>query len=217
MASGTGTFHSSNYHAATSTTGVKCSARVSLSVNATTRTATITVDAMMSFYRISGNWNLANGTDITYDGNTGYYVYGNIDGETQTAYKLGIVGAKSFTATTGGTYTQTDGYIKSRSGYNSWVTATKTFTFPDSGAAISKSWSATVYYRGTTMSLSGTVTTDPIAPVYTFVPKVYIPVNGRAKRVKKLYCSVGGQAKQIKKLYASVNGEAKLIYDKDVT
>lgn len=217
MASGTGTFHSSNYHAASTKTGVKCSARVQLSVNTTARTATITVDAMMSFYRITDNWNLVNGTDITYDGNSGYYVYGNIDGTTQQANTLGIVGATSFTATPGNTYTQTDGYIKSRSGYNSWVTVTKTFNFPDSGAAISKNWSATVYYRGTTMSLSGTVTTDPITPVYTFIPKVYVPVNGRAKRVKKLYCSVGGQAKQIKKLYASVNGEAKLIYDKDIT
>lgn len=211
MASGTGTFHSSNYHAATSTTGVKCSARVQLSVNTTTRTATITVDAMMSLYRISGNWDLVSGTDITYDNNTGYYVYGNIDGETQTAYKLGIVGNTSFRAVAGGTYTQTDGYIRSRSGYNSWVTVTKTFTFPSSGAAISKSWSATVYYRGTTMSLSGTVTTDPITPLTN--AKLYVPVNGRARKVKKLYCSVGGQAKKIKKLYASVNGEAKLIYE----
>ena len=60
-----------------------------------------------------------------------------------------------------------------------------------------------------------TLNFDPYVPPVTFTPKLYVPINGRAKRVKKLYCSVGGQAKQIKKLYASVNGEAKLIYDKD--
>ena len=219
MASGLGIFHSSNYLATTSSTGIKCTAQVSLVVDTTARTARIVVDAMMSFHRISGNWNISNGTDITYDNNDTYYVYGSLDGQSQTAYKLGIVGASSYTATAGTTYCQVQGptsstrYIKSRSGYNSLVTVDRTFNFDNSGAAISKGWEARVYYRGTTLYLSGTVTTDPITPVVNKT-KLYGSVNGRARQVRKLYCSVNNQAKKIKKLYAGdAGGNAKLIYE----
>ena len=93
--------------------------------------------------------------------------------------------------------------VSIHSGSCSLAVGTNSFTF------------GIVKYNGVSTNGSFNITVSPPAP--TFVPKVYVPINGRAKRVKKLYCSVGGQAKQIKKLYVSVNGEAKLIYDKDIT
>lgn len=208
MASGTGRFVSSNYGAGTSSTGVKLTVDVSQSVNATTRKATISIHAMMSFYRISGNWQISNGTAIINDSGT-TNIIANLGGVNSTQYDhLTLQGATSFMATAGGNYTQADGYVKSGSTGKSEATKTTTFDFGADGAAITKTWSATLNFRGTQMYLSGTVVTDSI----TSLSKFYGSVGGQAERITKFYGSVNSQAKEIKKLYGSVNGQAKIIF-----
>lgn len=208
MASGTGRFVSSNYGAGTSSTGVKLTVDVSQSVNATTRKATITIRAMMSFYRISGNWSISNGTAIINDSGTTNIV-ANLDGVSSTQYDhLTLQGATSFMATAGGNYCQADGFVKSGSTGKSETTITQTYDFGADGAAISKNWNATLNFRGTQMYLSGTVVTDAI----TSLSKFYGSVSGQSKKLIKIYGSVNGQAKEIKKLYGSVNGQAKIIF-----
>lgn len=209
MASGTGRFVSSNYGAGTSSTGVKLTVDVSQSVNAQTRKATITVHAMMSFYRISGNWNISNGTAIINDSGVSNIIAA-LGGVNSTQYDhLTLQGATSFLATAGGNYTQADGYVKSGSTGKSETTITQTYDFGADGAPISKTWSATLNFRGTQMYLSGTVTTDGIQSLSKF----YGSVGGQTKRITKLYGSVNGQTKLIRKLYGSVNGQAKSIYE----
>lgn len=208
MASGTGRFVSQNYGAGTASTGVKLTVDVSQSVNATTRKATISIHAMMSFYRISGQWDVTNGTAIINDSGVTNIV-AVLDNEASTTYDhLTLQGATSFRAVAGGNYTQADGYVKSGSTGKSEVTKTLTFDFDAAGNPISKTWSATLNFRGTQMYLNGTVTTDGIQSLSKF----YGSVGGQAKRITKLYCSVNGQAKEIKKLYGSVNGQAKIIF-----
>lgn len=208
MASGTGRFVSLNYGAGTSSTGVKLTVDVSQSVNATTRKATISIHAMMSFYRISGNWQISNGTAIINDSGT-TNIIANLGGVNSTQYDhLTLQGATSFMATAGGNYCQADGYVKSGSTGKSETTITQTYDFGADGAAISKSWSATLNFRGTQMYLSGTVVTDSI----TSLSKFYGSVGGQAERITKFYGSVNSQAKEIKKLYGSVNGQAKIIF-----
>lgn len=208
MASGTGRFISSNYGAGTSSTGVKLTVDVSQSVNAQTRKATITVHAMMSFYRISGNWNISNGTAIINDSGV-TNIIAALGGVNSTQYDhLTLQGATSFLATAGGNYTQADGYVKSGSTGKSETTITQTYDFGADGAPISKTWSATLNFRGTQMYLSGTVTTDGIQSLSKF----YGSVGGQTKRITKLYGSVNGQTKLVRKLYGSVNGQAKSIY-----
>ena len=210
MASGTGRFVSQNYAAGTSSTGVKLTVDVSQSVNATTRKATISIHAMMSFYRISGQWDITNGTAIINDSGVTNIV-ANLGGVNSTQYDhLTLQGATSFMATAGGNYCQADGYVKSGSTGKSETTITQTYDFGADGAAISKAWSATLNFRGTQMYLSGTVVTDSI----TSLSKFYGSVGGQAERITKFYGSVNGQAKEIKKLYGSVNGQAKIIYQK---
>lgn len=208
MASGTGTFTSDSYYSVTAATGVKCTAVVSQSVNANTRKASITVRCMMTFYRISSTWSLSAGTDIAYNASTSYFVRAIIDGDTEIKTKLGIEAARAFTAQPGTNYTQAGGYIQSMSGYNSEVTKTKTYDFNSSGDPITRAWSASVYYGGTTLTVSGSVTTDGLQSQ----SKLYGSVNNQSERITKLYCSVNGQSKLVKKLYASVNGQSKLIW-----
>lgn len=208
MASGTGRFVSSNYGAGTSSTGVKLTVDVSQSVNATTRKATITVRAMMSFYRISGNWQISNGTAIINDSGV-TNIIAALGGVNSTQYDhLTLQGATSFLATAGGNYTQADGYVKSGSTGKSETTITQTYDFGADGAPISKPWSATLNFRGTQMYLSGTVTTDGIQSLSKF----YGSVNSQSKKIIKFYGSVNSQAKEIKKFYGSVNGQAKIIF-----
>lgn len=208
MASGTGRFVSSNYGAGTSSTGVKLVCDVSQSVNAQTRKATITVRAMMAFYRISGNWNVSNGTAIINNsGVTNIEAFVNNSGSGQVS-NLTLVGNTSFLATAGNFYTQADGYVRSGSTGNSEVTKSMTFDFDQAGNPISKTWSATLNFRGTQMVVGGTVTTDGISSLSHF----YGSVSGQSKKIQKLYGSVNGQTKLIKKLYGSVNGQSKIIY-----
>lgn len=208
MASGTGRFASSNYGAGTSSTGVKLVCDVSQSVNAQTRKATITVHAMMAFYRISGNWNISNGTAIINNSGT-TNIQTSVDGNASSQVSnLTLVGNTSFTATAGNYYTQADGYVRSGSTGNSEVTKSVTFDFNAAGDPISKTWNATLNFRGTQMYLSGTVTTDGISSLSHF----YGSVSGQSKKIQKFYGSVNGQTKLIKKLYGSVNGQAKIIY-----
>ena len=208
MASGTGRFVSQNYAAGTSSTGVKLTVDVSQSVNATTRKATITVHAMMSFYRISGQWDITNGTAIINDSGVTNIV-AVLDGQSSnTPDHLTLQGATSFRAYAGGNYCQADGFVRSGSTGKSEATKTTTFDFGADGAPISKNWSATLNFRGTQMYLSGTVVTDGIQSLSKF----YGSVNSQAEKITKLYGSVNGQAKEIKKLYGSVNGQAKIIF-----
>lgn len=214
MASGIGRFVSQNYGAGTSSTGVKLVCDVSQSVNAQTRKATITVHAMMAFYRISGNWQISNDTAII-----------NLSGVTNIEAILGgissgvlsnltLKGASSYLATAGNFYTQVDGpstgqyYVKSGSTGNSQVTKSETYDFDQAGNPITKTWSATLNFRGTQMVVGGTVVTDSI----TSLSKFYGSVGGQTKRITKLYGSVNGQTKLIRKLYGSVNGQSKSIY-----
>lgn len=208
MASGTGRFVSSNYGAGTSSTGVKLVCIVSQSVNAQTRKATITVRAMMAFYRISGNWQISNGTAII--NNSGVTnIEAVIDGSgSGQVSNLTLVGNTSFMATAGNYYTQADGYVRSGSTGNSEVSKSMTFDFNAAGDPISKTWSATLNFRGTQMYLSGTVTTDGIQSLSKF----YGSVNSQSKKIIKFYGSVNSQAKEIKKFYGSVNGQAKIIF-----
>lgn len=208
MASGTGRFVSSNYGAGTSSTGVKLVCDVSQSVNAQTRKATITVRAMMAFYRISGNWQISNGTAIINNsGVTNIEVFVDNSGSGQ-ASNLTLVGNTSFLATAGNFYCQADGYVRSGSTGNSEISKTLTFDFDQAGNPITKTWSATLNFRGTQMVVSGTVTTDGIQSLSKF----YGSVSGQTKRITKLYGSVNGQTKLVRKLYGSVNGQAKSIY-----
>ena len=208
MASGTGRFASSNYGAGTSSTGVKLVCDVSQSVNSQTRKATITVHAMMAFYRISGNWNISNGTAIINNSGT-TNIQTSVDGNASSQVSsLTLVGNTSFTATAGNYYTQADGYVRSGSTGNSEVTKSVTFDFNAAGDPITKNWNATLNFRGTQMYLSGTVTTDGISSLSHF----YGSVSGQSKKIQKLYGSVNGQTKLIKKLYGSVNGQTKIIY-----
>lgn len=208
MASGTGRFVSSNYGAGTSSTGVKLVCDVSQSVNAQTRKATITVRAMMAFYRISGNWNVSNGTQIINNsGVTNIEAVVDNSGSGQVS-SLTLVGNTSFLATAGNFYTQADGYVRSGSTGNSEVTKSMTFDFDAAGNPITKTWSATLNFRGTQMYLSGTVITDGIQSLSKF----YGSVSGQTKRITKLYGSVNGQTKLVRKLYGSVGGQAKSIY-----
>lgn len=167
MAKGFGTFHSSNYHSATSLTGTKCSAVVSQTVNSTARTVTVKVHAEMSFYRISSTWNLVAGDDISKNPSSSYYVQATLNGSSSSKSVLGIEAKKAFSATAGNTYTQAAGYIQAISGYNCYVEKSETYNYNDNGDAITKSWSAKVYYGGTTMTVSGSVTTDSIDPAYS--------------------------------------------------
>lgn len=164
MASGFGTYHSSSYIASGSG-GVKVSAVVSQTVDAVNRQVTVKVRAMLSYYRVSGNWAISNGTAIysgTYSSN---YIRATIDGSDKntTNTSLGVQGAKSFTAYAGSTYTVSGGYIKAASSCVCEVTQTKTFNYNANGDAITKNWSAKTSYSNTTLTVSGSFTTDSIA------------------------------------------------------
>ena len=224
MASGFGKFATSDYQTGTSSVTVaKLAVRVTQDVNATTRVVTVTVRASLGFYRVSGNYDVSNGTQIFGNYNTSE-IYAHVGNSSGSTTNLSLNGNTSFRASGGNLYTSfgwlsSNGwqdntqYVKAGSSgvYEHW--ASHTYSYNNDGDAITGTWDAWLKFRGKTpaLSLSGSFTTDSIAPVYKC--HLYGPVNGRAREIGKSYGSVNGVAKKITKLYAGdENGIARLIY-----
>lgn len=162
MASGFGTFRSSNYYYSTANGWMYNTAIVSQSVNTTARTVTITVRSLLTYYRAGGGtWTPAWGADISYDSGSSNYIKATVDGQTATSgTSIGLLGA-------GAALYQGNYYNLATGGVSAYgqadITKSVTFNYPNSGAAFTKSWSSSINYRGTVMTVSGTVTTDSIA------------------------------------------------------
>lgn len=160
MASGFGTFTSSNYFTSGNGRGY-LRAWVSQTVDSSARTVKITVDAYLSYYRNGGgNWNPGT-SSLFYNHSSGNYIKATVAGSTNTSgQNLGLKGNNT-TLNVGSYYTTRNGAVAA----NTVAAQSKstTFNYDDSGAAITKSWSASIKYGSTTMSVSGNVTTDSIA------------------------------------------------------
>jgi len=218
MASGFGTFRSSTYVTSGSgrllTTGV-----VSQTVDSANRKVYIIVITLLTYYRTgSSAWKPSTSETIT-RWNSGNYIRATVANESYDAYytsgstriynEIGFRGLNSGTVYSGQYTTVGDGVFTN---YNLAQSAlTKEFTYNDNGDAITTTWASSINLNGTVCSVSGSVTTDSIAPLYKC--HLYGPVNGRAREIGKLYGSVNGVAKKITKLYAGdENGIARLIY-----
>lgn len=169
MASGFGAHYSSTTVAVGSSGygNLCCEGYVTQSVNSSARTVTITVYSSLTYHRTSGgSWTPSSSTNIACNWTSGNYVKATLDGSTSTnsSYQLGLRGAG--TALAVGTYhnIRTGGVTN----YNaSQQTKSMTFSYDDAGTAITKSWSASIKYGSTTMTVSGSVTTDSIDPAYS--------------------------------------------------
>lgn len=64
------------------------------------------------------------------------------------------------------------------------------------------------YFAGTSYTFSANKT---LYAVWEYSSKVYVGVNGKAKKTSKAYVGVNGKAKLIKKIYIGVNGKAKKV------
>ena len=164
MASGFGTFTSSTYFTSGNGRGY-LRAWVSQSVNSSTRKVTITVDAYLSYYRnAGGNWNPGT-SSLFYNHSSGNYIKATVNGSTNTSgQNLGLKGNNT-TLNVGSYYTTRNGAVSADTVAAQSKSAT--FTYDDNGTAITKSWSASIKYGSTTMSVSGNVTTDSIDPAYS--------------------------------------------------
>lgn len=164
MASGFGTFTSSTYFTSGNGRGY-LRAWVSQTVNSSARTVKITVDAYLTYYRNGGgNWNPGT-SNLFYNHSSGNYIKATVDGSTATSgQNLGLKGNNT-TLNVGGYYTTRNSAVAA----NTVAAQSKstTFNYNDNGDAITKSWSASIKYGSTTMSVSGNVTTDSIAAAYT--------------------------------------------------
>lgn len=160
MASGFGTFTSSTYFTSGYGRGY-LRAWVSQTVDSTNRTVKITVDAYLSYYRNGGgNWNPGT-SSLFYNHSSGNYIKATVNGSTATSgQNLGLKG-NSKILKQGSYYTTRDGNVAA----NTVAAQSKsaTFNYNSNGDAITKSWSASIKYGSTTMSVSGNVTTDSIA------------------------------------------------------
>lgn len=160
MASGFGYSHSSGYITA-GYGRIYASANVTQSVNATNRTVTISVRALLTYYRASGgSWNP--GTSTLFENNiNSNYIRATLDGSSASdGPHLGLRGANT-TLTVGNYY---DLYLGGVSAYDiAQVTKSTTFNYNAAGDAITKSWAVNIQYNGTGLSLSGSVTTDSIS------------------------------------------------------
>ena len=169
MASG---FNTAKYSSTTVAVGSSgygyycCEGYVTQSVNSSTRKVTITVTASLTYHRNSsgGAWNPGTNA-IAYNWTSGNYVRATLDGSSSdTGYKIGLKGTN--TSLPVNTYSNLR--IGRVASYNeSQVSKSTTYSYNDNGDAITKSWSASIKYGSTTMSVSGSVTTDSIAPAYT--------------------------------------------------
>lgn len=165
MASGFGTKTSSNYFTSGNGRGY-LRAYLKQTVDANARTVKIELWSCLCYYRNSGgNWNPGT-SNLFYNHTTGNYVKATVDGETNTeGPQLGLKGNNK-TLNVGSYYDEyNSGAVKP---YNVAHTyKSKTYNYDASGAAITKSWSASIKYGSTTMNLSGSVTTDSISSAYT--------------------------------------------------
>ena len=160
MASGFGTFTSSTYFTSGNGRGY-LRAWVSQTVDSSARTVKITVDAYLTYYRNGGgNWNPGT-SNLFYNHTSGNYIKATVDGSTNTSgQNLGLKGNNT-TLNVGSYYTTRNSAVAA----NTVAAQSKstTFSYNDNGDAITKSWSASIKYGSTTMSVSGNVTTDSIA------------------------------------------------------
>ena len=169
MASG---FNTAKYSSTTVAVGSSgygyycCEGYVTQSVNSSTRKVTITVTASLTYHRNSsgGAWNPGTNA-IAYNWTSGNYVRATLDGSSSdTGNQLGLKGKN--TSLPVNTYSNLR--IGRVASYNeSQVSKSATYSFNDNGDAITKSWSASIKYGSTTMSVSGSVTTDSIDPAYS--------------------------------------------------
>ena len=169
MASG---FNTAKYSSTTVAVGSSgygyycCEGYVTQSVNSSTRKVTITVTASLTYHRNSsgGAWNPGTNA-IAYNWTSGNYVRATLDGSnSDSGYQLGLKGKN--TSLPANTYSNLR--IGRVANYNvSQASKSTTYSYNDNGDAITKSWSASIKYGSTTMSVSGSVTTDSIAPAYS--------------------------------------------------
>lgn len=159
MASGFGYFHSSGNIVA-GNGNIYVSGFIAQNVNTSTRKVTITVTALLTYYRrTGGNWNP--GTSIIFENNTtGNYIRATLDGSSASdGTHLGLTGANT-TLVVGNYYDRYTGGVNS---YDiGMVVKSTTFNYAASGAAITKSWSCSINYAGSVLTVSGSVTTDSI-------------------------------------------------------
>lgn len=169
MASG---FNTAKYSSTTVAVGSSgygyycCEGYVTQSVNSSTRKVTITVTASLTYHRNSsgGAWNPGTNA-IAYNWASGNYVRATLDGSnSDSGNQLGLKGKN--TSLPVNTYSNLR--IGRVANHNvSQASKSTTYSYNDNGDAITKSWSASIKYGSTTMSVSGSVTTDSIAPAYS--------------------------------------------------
>lgn len=89
----------------------------------------------------------------------------------------------------------------------------------NTGAASSGTFEISNLHNGTTYTMKCRANTSAgntagSDVVFTTLEsyKIYVPVNGKTKKVKKVYCEVGGKTKAVKKIYASVSGKTKRVF-----
>lgn len=165
MASGFGTFTSSNYFTSGNGRGY-LRGYLKQTVDSNARTVKVELWACLAYYRAGGgNWNPGT-SNLFYNHTSGNYIKATIDGDTNTSgNQLGNKGNNK-TLNVGSYY---DAYNSSAvTAYNvNHQYKSKTFTYDSNGSAITKSWSASIKYGSTTMNLSGNFTTDSISASYT--------------------------------------------------
>lgn len=159
MASGFGYFHSSDNIVA-GYGNIYVSGFIAQNVNTSTRKVTITVTALLTYYRrTGGSWNP--GTGVIFENyNNGNYIRATLDGSSASdGPHLGLAGANT-TLTVGNYYDRYTGGVNS---YDvGMVVKSTTYNYAASGAAITKGWSCSINYAGSVLTVSGSVTTDPI-------------------------------------------------------
>lgn len=89
----------------------------------------------------------------------------------------------------------------------------------NTGAASSGTFEISNLHNGTTYTMkcrantsSGNTAGSDVVFTTLESYKIYVPVNGKTKKVKKVYCEVGGKTKAVKKIYASVSGKTKRVF-----
>lgn len=176
MATGTGAKYDRNhtYAVGSSGYGYLClEAYVTQTVDSSARSVTIRVVSSLTYHR-NVAWTSPGTSGISWNNTSTNYIQATVDGEqtktTSSQTRLGLkCNNKNLAA---GTDYNIRAPLSSNTPYvtsdtNSQVSKSKTFYFNDNGDAITKSWSAGIKYGSVTMSLSGSVTTDSIAPAYS--------------------------------------------------
>lgn len=117
------------------------------------------------------------------------------------------------TAADGGKYTKSIQY--SLNNGSTWTTgatvstgSASSGTFTISGLNDDTDYTLKCRVSTSAGKATGNTITFRTLPIF----KIYVPVSGKAKKVKKFYVSVNGKAKNVKKIYASVNGKAKRVF-----